>query len=178
MLLTVAVWIDVAAAESAEDCAAIDDANERLACYDRRNPRAKPAPEAVTEAAPPERRTRRPTYQPEAVARDRETAPTPAAPAAPAPLTRGEEPADAKKKSGGLFQWREKVNFTSEIAALRRGEKQRMVFRLANGEIWMQNTARDLPFSIGDQVTIKSGRFGGYIMRSASGTSTRVRLLD
>jgi hypothetical protein len=35
-----------------------------------------------------------------------------------------------------------------------------------------------LPFKAGDKVTIKSGRIGGYIMRSASGTSSRVKLIE
>ena len=32
----------------------------------------------------------------------------------------------------------------------------------------MQSTPRTLPFKSGDKVTIKSGRIGGYIMRSAA----------
>ncbi len=77
-----------------------------------------------------------------------------------------------------MLDWQEPTNFTTTIAALRRGDQQRMVFRLENGEIWMQNSPRDLPFKVGDEVTIKSGRLGGHIMRSSRGTSTRIRRVN
>ena len=66
----------------------------------------------------------------------------------------------------------------SQIAAVRSGGQQRMVFRLANDQIWMQSSPRDLPFSVGDNVNIKNARMGGYIMRSESGTSTRVQRIE
>jgi hypothetical protein len=53
-----------------------------------------------------------------------------------------------------------------------------MVFRLENGQIWMQSSPRNLPFAVGNKVAIKSGRIGGYIMRSESGTSTRVKIIE
>ena len=83
-----------------------------------------------------------------------------------------------KMSLGGLFDWKSQPEVETEIAAIRSGSKQRMVFRLANGQIWMQSTPRALPFKAGDKVTIKSGRIGGYIMRSASGTSSRVKLIE
>ena len=52
------------------------------------------------------------------------------------------------------------------------------VFKLENGQIWMQSSPRDLPFKEGDRVTIKSGTIGGYILRSESGTSTRVQRIE
>ena len=79
---------------------------------------------------------------------------------------------------GRLFDWKSQPAVESEIAAIRAGSKQRMVFRLANGQMWMQSTPRALPFKAGDKVTIKSGRIGGHIMRSASGTSSRVTLIE
>lgn len=96
----------------------------------------------------------------------------PAAPAAPGSVERAPRP------SSGIFDADENVDFAATIAALRRGDQQRMVFRLDNGQIWMQNAPRDLPFSEGDRVTVKSARLGGYIMRSAGGTSTRVRRIE
>ena len=177
-LFSVLLFGGPAFAEDAVVCADIESAIERLDCYDRQHrERQARAAEAPRSPARP-----RPTYQtrpseatrPEAV---RPSEPSPAAPAARAEPPPREAAPPAEKK-GGLFSWNRKVDFESEIAALRRGDQQRMVFRLENGQIWMQNTPRDLPFSVGDQVTIKSGRLGGYVMRSSRGTSTRVRKLE
>ena len=87
-------------------------------------------------------------------------------------------PGEQGSGGAGLFGWTDQVDLDTEIVAVRRGDQQRMVFRLANGQIWMQNTARDLPFTVGDKVNIKNGRIGGYMMRSEGGTSTRVRRIE
>ena len=75
---------------------------------------------------------------------------------------------------GGLFN-DPKVDLTTTIVAVRRGEKQKMVFQLENEQIWMQSTPRPLPFEEGDTVSIKNATLGGYFMRSTKGTSTRVQ---
>lgn len=172
-------------AEEVVVCADIESAIERLDCYDRQHREREARRAARTETAarpvvtprvPPRPR---PTYQ------TNRTEPAPPPPptvtALPEAEPRASAPAEASPppvKKGGLFSWNRKVEIESAIAALRRGEKQRMVFRLENGQIWMQNTPRDLPFSVGDSVTIKSGRLGGFVMRSDGGTSTRVRPLE
>lgn len=76
--------------------------------------------------------------------------------------------------SGGILSRKAKVNFKSAVKALRARDKQRMVFLLENGEVWMQSAPRNLPIKEGDDVTIKSGLMGGYIMRTGKGVSTRV----
>ncbi len=83
---------------------------------------------------------------------------------------------DAKDFSfGKLFGKGKKLHVISKIQDLRSGNAQKMVFLLDNNEIWLQNSPRNLPFHKGDEVTIKSGLLGGYIMRSDGGTATRVR---
>ena len=156
-------------AESGQGCALIENAQKRLACFDRQFPRPEETPGSLNP--------------------DSETSgksATPAADSHPEPVSDHADPVGAVEdlsspappRRGRLFGWLETLDMDSEIAAVRRGAQQRMVFRLTNGQIWMQSTPRELPFSTGDKVKIKSGRVGGYIMRSESGTSTRVRRIE
>ena len=150
-------------AEQTSQCSQIVDRAERLECFDREfpndiEPSTKPQPSAKASQA---------------------TAVRAADPVSNV-IVADESRQEAKKKLslGGLFDWKSQPEFETEIVAIRSGSKQRMIFRLANGQIWMQSTPRTLPFKSGDKVTIKSGRIGGYIMRSASGTSSRVKLIE
>ena len=154
------------------NCAQIENARERLACYDSQFPPEQGAniPRITSEpirAPSTLGNTPNPTSQPVIASNSSSTQPRPA----PVPSEQG-------GGGAGLFGWTDKVDFETEIIALRRGDQQRMVFRLANGQIWMQNSSRDLPFSVGDRVSIKNGRVGGYVMRSDGGTSTRVRRIE
>ena len=74
-----------------------------------------------------------------------------------------------------LFGARDNYVVNAKIKAILNGDQQKMVFLLDNGQIWLQSSPRNLPFHKGDDVTIKSGTMGGYILRTISGTSTRVR---
>ena len=76
---------------------------------------------------------------------------------------------------GKIFSRNTQHDITTTIKALKAGNSQKMVFLLENDEIWLQNAPRTLPFREGDTVTLKSGFFGGFIMRSEGGTSTRVQ---
>jgi hypothetical protein len=80
----------------------------------------------------------------------------------------------AKESKGGLFRNQPKIDFTSTIEAIKAESQKKMVFRLANGQIWLQSTPRELPFSEGDVITVKSGKLGGFVLRNEQGTSTRV----
>jgi hypothetical protein len=81
----------------------------------------------------------------------------------------------AYRRSYGLFDQPERVNERSTIAAIHRRDSQNMIFLLDNEQIWLQDSARALPFRVGDAVTIKNGTFGGFFLTSDSGTKTRVR---
>ncbi len=167
------------------DCASIDDATERLACYDRRferTPEASEPPEAaevpeVSEAPePPAAAEPSAAEEAAAAAGAAVIVEEPVAqqePAAPEPEPAKSEPAAETQKSGFLGD--ELVDIDTTIRAIRRGEQQRMVFMLDNGEIWMQVEPRLLPYREGDVVNVKNARFGGYFMRSEKGTSTRVK---
>ena len=150
-------------AEQTSPCSQIADKAERLECFDREFPSEIKASAKTLPSAEASQTTVVSTPEPiaDVVADDQST----------------QKPKE-KMSLGGLFDWKSQPEVETEIAAIRSGSKQRMVFRLANGQIWMQSTPRALPFKAGDKVTIKSCRIGGYIMRSASGTSSRVKLIE
>jgi hypothetical protein len=152
---------------SEKNCALIENARERLTCYDRTFPigiRA-PLPQISSEviAAPQ--------------ARDSQT--SSAVPQVQAPTTAVDDtPATASPtdewNSSGMFSSDDYVEFTATVNAVRDKGQQRMVFLLDNGQIWMQSSPRSVPIRQGDSVTVKSGKIGGYIMRSENKVSTRV----
>ncbi len=154
-----------ALAETAVDCAAIDDAEQRLACFDRIFGRdgapAEPAPQALP---------------PPAAAEPAEPAPQPplAAPASPAAPDNPVAPDPAPRKGGGMLGLDEVVDLATTVTAVRYREQQKMVFGLANGQVWMQVTPRYVRIREGDEVTIQNATMGGYLMKSASQVTTRV----
>jgi|GEM_PF-469134 len=86
---------------------------------------------------------------------------------------------DEPKGLGAIFgRKKTKAGISSRIKALRRRDRQRMVFLLENGEFWMQTSPRDLPIKEGDSVTIKSGMLGGHILRTENNVSTRVHQIN
>lgn len=150
-------------AEQTSQCSQIADKAERLECFDREFPNEIKA----SAKTPPSVKATQAAELSVAEAINEGVV--------------ADQPAQKPKKEmslGGLFDWQSQPEVETEIAAIRSESKQRMVFRLANGQIWMQSTPRALPFKAGDKVTIKSGRMGGYIMRSAGGTSSRVKLIE
>ena len=154
-----------AVAAPAVSCSQIENARERLACFDQQFPRDEGAPSLP-------RITSEPIRTPDRLGQD-------------TPVLEGEydqpryrsrtDAPPSPGRPGGIFDQTEELDMTSTIAALRRGDQQRMIYRLENGQIWMQNSPRDLPFKIGDEIRIKNGRIGGYIMSSERGVTTRVR---
>ena len=158
-------------ADQPSDCSQIADTTDRLECFDRAFPKQNaelPNVESKVIASPSS-----------ADSADTVREPGTDMPAQEASAQQADKKQNKSRLSlGGLFDWKSQPAVETEIAAIRAGSKQRMVFRLANGQIWMQSTPRALPFKAGDKVTIKSGRIGGHIMRSASGTSSRVRLIE
>ncbi len=77
-------------------------------------------------------------------------------------------------KKGAIFGRDPRIELTTTITSIRRGDQQKMVFLLENDEVWMQATPRRMPFREGDTVTIKNASVGGYFMRTENGASTRV----
>ncbi|MGK0225063.1 MAG: hypothetical protein ACI9ON_004323 [Limisphaerales bacterium] len=169
---------------SEENCALIENARERLVCYDRTFPIGVRAelPKISSEVIAPAQSPESQTLEGQSL----NTAPA-SADEAQAPVTAVEDtsglrarkgttasPAAGKNRTKGMFSWDDELDFTAEVKAVRDEGQQRMVFLLDNEQIWMQSSPRLLPIKKGDSVRVKSGKIGGYIMRNQNGTSTRV----
>jgi hypothetical protein len=126
-------------------CHEIVDPTERLACYDKASQQERTTPDA----------------------------PAPALSSEPVPANAIDKP--TAPKSRGLFSASENLVINSKLTSIRDRDKQKMVFRLENEQIWLQDSPRSLPFREGDDVTIKSATIGGYILSNNKGVSTRVR---
>lgn len=168
-VLAVLFFLAAAGVEAqATDCTKIENARERLACFDRQYPRSDvstPLPQITTETIP---------------GPDARSAPLPAA-SAPAsedarPTEQAAPPVAAEPEAGrgGLMDLDEAVNLSTTIKSVRRRDQQKMVFRLANDQIWIQDAPRRLPIREGDEVTITNATVGGYMLRTAGGVTTRV----
>jgi hypothetical protein len=161
----------------AQECSEIEEREARLVCFDK----LYPGDDVIIKEVPVESKSESPPVVVVPIADANETAtsseqavasePT----VAPTPSVDAEQP---KAEGWSLFGKREEVIITATITNVLEGETQKMVFQLDNGQVWLQTSPRNLPIGIGDEVTIKSGMIGGYIMRSSSGTSTRVQLID
>ena len=162
---TMLVSVSAQAANTSE-CSQIENRTERLLCFDREFP-GTPAQLSKSKVNSEAKALV------ETVNTPVEEAPVEAANAEPS-----EEKTKNRLALGGLFDSQDQPKIETKIAAIRSGGQQRMVFRLENGQIWMQSSPRNLPFAVGNKVAIKSGRIGGYIMRSESGTSTRVKIIE
>jgi hypothetical protein len=175
LLLLIATSLDV---QAATDCIKIENARERLECFDRMYPRDG-APVLETEAVTAEDSVLSPTPKADAPPTSAPAAaPAAAAGAAAVVPQTAPESAPAEPEKAGLFDLDEAVDLTSTIKAVRKRESQKMVFQLENDQIWLQSSPRSLPIYVGDVVTIKNGFIGGYIMRNEKGTSTRVQRIQ
>ena len=141
-------------------CSDIADPAERLACFDR----TFPGETNGTVSSPP----------PGSVQSTSVTREAPVAVDSTSSASNTVVPRSAQF-GRGLFSAREELNISSRLKAVRDKEKQKMVFRLENDQVWLQDSPRSLPFREGDEVTIKSGTIGGYILSNSKGLSTRVR---
>lgn len=88
------------------------------------------------------------------------------------------DPAERDLPQASMPEPRASAQVASTIAGVRYREQQKMVFRLANGQIWIQAAPRLLRIREGDAVTIERGSVGGHLLRTADGTTTRVRRLQ
>jgi len=200
----VAAFVHVPASRAAAaDCASIADASERLACFDEAFPAAPvdpaddtsstdvvgPVPAPVTPAYPAAGHgaetgtpasvpVASPPAQP-AKAKMQANATAKPAPAAADPAPAAAEASPPAREKKGWFSFnRDHEVITARIVDILNKDQQRVAFRLDNDEIWVQSSPRNLPFKIGDRITIKSATVGGYILRNEAGTSTRVARAD
>ena len=171
-VLSLMLWtVNAAHAQSAPDCSDIRDAKERLACFDKQFPaeqaiESTPIEPKVAAPATPE-----PVNPPVADS-------SPQASSAPQVVEADRDDDSFGRRLGGFFSKPTAVSVQSRVKTVRVRDKQKMVFLLENDQIWIQSTPRNLPISVGDIVTIKNTRFGGYMMATENGTSTRVNRIQ
>lgn len=154
-----AVKAGAAVPTAAEECSAIADDRERLACYDEVF--GKPAgagqqaiPAAVAAGAPA-------AAPPNA---DVEFGLSEAAKAA-------REPEKAKQRFPD--------SITGAVAAVGFKPTGELVVTLANGQVWIQTDTLSLAkVKAGDTVTIRKGALGSYLLVTASNASTHVKRLQ
>ena len=154
------------AAAEAENCAAIDDPDARLACYDRQAARSE-VPKQPEDTGAVEGHAPVTDQQPEGPKLTSE-------PVATTPQAADAAVAEEGADKAGLFNMDDRVDLTSTIAIVHANSQQKMVFQLANDQVWMQSTPRLLHIREGDQVTIENASVGGYLMRTQRGVTTRV----
>lgn len=62
----------------------------------------------------------------------------------------------------------------STVTSISRRQDGEMVFRLANGQVWMQEAVGFMLVDPGERVIIAPTRFGGHILTTERSASTRV----
>ena len=170
-----------ALAESAQECAKLVRTADRLACFDKLFPTetTKIIKSETVQTKPTSNQSTKSQQKETMVGMNNSKASSTTNGTSFDDSERGSmesEKSDGKGFSlGSIFNRNPKADFTSQIKELKSGNSQKMVFLLENGEIWLQNSPRTLPFKVGDTVKLKNGLFGGYVMHSESGTSTRVQ---
>jgi hypothetical protein len=153
------------AADDLATCAAIDDGQRRLACYDRlagrpgdvSGPSVVPAtPAAAAAAAGPD---------------------ATAAPAATDPVADFGLTAEAKRRQDPERWDRERLSsIESRVVQVKHGHYDRFVLELENGQVWQQSeTMPDVELRPGDTVTIKRAALGSFMLVNRYGVATRVR---
>lgn len=157
----------VAAEQVRVSCSNIADATERLACFDRTFPSDSAAATPQPDVDPITTNS----VVPQATV----VAPARASDGSAAPATNAQVEQPEAETRRGLFSSKPKVDINSRLKSVRDMDKQKMIFLLENDQIWMQDSPRSLPFSKGQDVSIKSGTIGGYLMSNEEGVSTRVR---
>jgi len=140
LLLSFAATSSVAA-ESARDCARIESATERLACYDvafgaEADAKQRSADELAGDSA--------------------------AAAAAASTTAQRSKPDEADFGFTKQKTETEGESLTSTISGLSRDAYKRRVFELENGQVWRQIEYKSLSVDVGDVAVIRHGSFSSY----------------
>lgn len=188
VLVGVCTWGCAVAAEalppSLRACMSESDASQRLACFDRESARLvqpsaptarkadpAPAPVAAAQSAPSV------AAAPAAAATTAAAAPAASAPAQAAQdkfgyrgnLARADLDKQQEEERRAAEQLTAKV---TELSTLPHGE---LLLTLDNGQVWQQKPGdRAMRVKVGDEVTIKRGSLGSFLLTSQAKGSMRV----
>lgn len=174
-----------ASAESGEACGQLDNASERLVCYDRifRPSPAQAEPVLKTPAATTE--PVRVATQP--LSRNKQIQPATEAPVEQIIVSSVPAMVDGIPVGEAYFgkynyEIPKSVRVREITATLSKQRKiwpdQRIEYVLTNGQRWRQTRAQNATIRDGEEVTIRAGRLGGFMMFNARGASARVKRVD
>jgi hypothetical protein len=174
-LLTLPSPAQQPAPDTLQACAAIEESNTRLACYDALAKKA--APPASVAAA---------TRASAAAARGAATSPVPVVPVRSAATSAAAAPETvaATPESFGLYRAEHPVatpgpaSLTARVSGLGVGADGHPTVRLEGGALWELLDGGDALLSSGDQVTIRRASFQSFIMSTPSRREHRVRRLQ
>jgi len=186
-LLTLVGWMSgahAAGGNSPQQCAALGDDAERLACYDRifRAP-AAPEPAAAAVASTAAGTTATTAVAPATktgVATDATAAVAPAVAPAASPASSPDDfgLTEAAKRAREPEETREKPleSISGTVAKVARRPAGELVVTLENGQVWTQlQVDPRARVAAGDSVTIKRAALGSYLLVTANRYATRVR---
>ena len=71
----------------------------------------------------------------------------------------------------------EPVEMAATVTQIKKPKGRAATLTLDNGQVWSQVSFRYVRLREGDQITIRSSRFGGYILTNERGVTMRVRRL-
>ena len=167
----------------AAECAATDDDAARLACYDAHNtPRkaaaqARISPPANTQASAKPQDSTLATAQDSVPATAQDSASAKAQGAAP-PAAPGRDFGLPKRESAAA-KAAEPADLVAHVASVSERLTGELLLKLDNGQSWVQAQRKSgARIKAGERVSIAEGAFGGYLLRSDSGVSMRVRRLE
>lgn len=180
LICIVGWWASAAfAADGMSECAAIEQALERLRCYDRvARAAGGDAGQSAARRASKDEPASRPAEPP------RRAAPV-VGTTAPASAERPEPGTDRDAADVGRWFGREREpsageqldHLTASILSVRKGPLGRQIISLSNGQVWMENEAGRRRIAAGQSVTIRKHRWH-YELELPSQPNVAVRRID
>jgi hypothetical protein len=169
----------------ASECAALDDDAARLTCYDAHNPPHKSAARTQGSATPAPAAKAPPTLPRAPTAKTAPTSPpTPTAEAAPASPSRAASDDDfglteRRQQEAAKLSAAESHDLVARVDSVSAKATGELLLKLDNGQSWLQAQRKaGVLIKAGERITIARGSFGGYLLRSDSGATMRVRRLE
>ena len=169
----------------AAECAAQDDDAARLACYDSHNAPRKAAakaqgsaPAIAQDSVPAKVRGSAPPSTPGSAAAKAQDSATAQAQGAAPQAAPGKDFGLPKHESAPP-QAAEPADLIAHVASVSPRLTGELLLKLDNGQSWVQAQRKSgVNIKAGERVSIAQGAFGGYLLRSDSGVSMRVRRLE
>lgn len=189
LLAAVGLPLANAAAGSGEACGQLDNASERLICYDKIFRPSTAVSDADAAMQQQEREAERVPVETQSERRVQLTRSQTETEDKPEQIIVSSIPATVDGVPIGEAYFG-KYNYeipqsvrVRKISAIIADQRKlwpdkRVEYTLANGQRWRQTRTQRVTIRDGDAVTIRSGRLGGYMMTNARGASAKVKRAD